>query len=187
MHRPFLTALAALLIFAGPIQAHVIGGAIVRQSGNGSFQILDTSQPFSVGQDTFNTDHLYAFDEDQDIVLVEPVRVDIGIGQNFIRAGTRVASHYVFFDSLSGVHIGYVDFDATILGIAAQQDTMAATDYLSNNAVDYISTHMRGLEAGDQVWIDPEDPRRLWVYWAGSSPGDYIRVFTSAGEADMLM
>ena len=39
MHCPFLAALAALLIFAGPIQAHVIGGAIVRQSGNGSFQI----------------------------------------------------------------------------------------------------------------------------------------------------
>ena len=65
------------------------------------------------------------------------------------------------------------------LGIAALRDTMAATDFLANSGINYISTDLRGLEQGDYVWIDPDDPNKLWVYWAGSSPGDYIRVFTA--------
>jgi len=92
-----------------------------------------------VGQDNFDSDNLFAFDEDQNIMLVEPIRVDIGGKDGFISAGNIVASHYVFFDSLNGYH----------------------------------------LERGDYVWIDPKDPFRLWVAWAGSSPGDYIRVFTA--------
>ncbi|MEL7114793.1 MAG: hypothetical protein AAGP08_04240 [Pseudomonadota bacterium] len=133
---------------------------------------------FAVGEDTFDTDHLYAFDEDQNIELPHDIRVDIGGVSGRIPEGTVVASHYVFFDSLSGIHHGYVYFDAPILGVAAFQDTMAATDFLANTSVNYISTELRGLEEGDYVWIDADDPHRLWVYWAGSSPGDYVRVFT---------
>jgi len=105
--------------------------------------------------------------------------VDVGGEEGVIPAETTVASHYVFFDSLNGIHVGYVDFDAPVLGVAAYQDTMAATDFLANTAVNYISTELRGLEPGEVVWVDPEDPYRLWVYWAGSSPGDYVRVFTA--------
>ena len=96
-----------------------------------------------------------------------------------IAAGTVVASHYVFFDSIRGVQIGYVDFDAMILGVAVTRLTMGATDFLANTKVTYLNPELRGLEPGDYAWIDPEDPFRLWVYWAGSSPGDYIRVFTA--------
>jgi hypothetical protein len=103
-----------------------------------------------------------------------------------IAQGTVIASHYVFFDSLDGIHHGYIDFDAPVLGIAAFQDTMAATDFLANTSVNYISTELRGLEQGDHVWVDEQDPHRLWVYWAGSSPGDYIRVFTSQSAAAMM-
>jgi len=173
---PFFLMLAALPV---PALATVVGGEIVQQKGSGDFVKLDTDEPFSVGHDTFDDDNLYAFDEDQNIVLEDPVRVDIGGEDGTIAAGTVVASHYVFFDSLNGVHIGYVDFDAAILGIAAYQDTMAATDFLANTSIEYISIDMRGLERGDYVWIDKDDPHRLWVYWAGSSPGDYIRVFTA--------
>jgi len=167
-----------LALLAAPAQATVIGGQIVNQHGNGKFVKLSTETPFTVGADNFNTDHLYAFDEDQNITLIEPIRVDIGNEDGMIPAGTVVASHYVFFDSFDGYHMGYVDFDAPILGVAALQDTMAATDFLANTQVTYISTDLRGLERGDLVWIDEDDPHRLWVSWAGSSPGDYIRVFT---------
>ncbi|WP_147127183.1 hypothetical protein [Shimia ponticola] len=163
--------------------ATVIGGAIVNQHGNGQFVKLSTETPFAVGADTFNTDHLYAFDEDQNITLIEPLRIDIGNEGGMIPAGTVVASHYVFFDSLDGFHMGHVDFHAPILGVAAQQDTMAATDFLANTQVTCISTGLRGLERGDLVWIDEDDPHRLWVSWAGSSPGDYIRVFTEKSPA----
>ncbi len=170
-----------------PAMAFVTEGAIIRQNGTGEFIKLDTATPFAVGADNFDTDHLYAFDEDQNILLDAPIRVDIGGEDGVIPADTVVASHYVFFDSLSGIHIGYVTFDAPILGIAAFQDTMGATDFLANNDVTYISTELRGLEQGDQVWIDEDDPHRLWVYWAGSSPGDYIRVFTRKSIGGAMM
>ena len=172
---------------ASAAQAVVLDGEIQRQNGNGQFVKLKTDRPFDVGQDNFNTDHLYAFDEDQNIELERAIKVDIGGELGIIPGGTTVASHYVFFDSYSGIHHGFVYFDAPILGIAAYQDTMKATDFLANNDVNYISTELRGLEEGDQVWIDPEDPHKLWVYWAGSSPGDYIRVFTARSPTAHMM
>lgn len=187
MRNTFAAMAIATLMTASYAHAVVIDGAITRQLGNGGFVKLDTETPFSVGADTFDTDNLYAFDEDQNIELVEPIRVDIGGVDGQIAAGTIVASHYVFFDSLDGVHIGYVDFDAAILGVAAFQDTMAATDFLANTGVTYISLELRGLEPGDYVWIDEELPERLWVYWAGSSPGDYIRVFTERSAGALMM
>lgn len=177
----------AFCLLSAPTQAFVLDGEILRQNAPGDFVKLDTDKSFAVGNDTFDTDNLYAFDEDQNIALEAPIRVDIGGEGGIIPAGTTVASHYVFFDSLNGIHYGYVYFDAEILGIAAYQDTMAATDFLANTDVTYISTELRGLEPGDRVWIDPEDPNRLWVYWAGSSPGDYIRVFTAKSPGGAMM
>ena len=177
----------ALMALAAPASAIVVDGGIVQQDRNGDFVILDTDAPFAVGQDNFNTDNLYAFNEDQNIVLSIPIRVDIGDEDGILPAGTEVASHYVFFDGTEGSHIGYVDFDAPILGIAAFQDTMGATDFLANNAITYIGTELRGLETGDYVWIDEEEPSRLWVFWAGSSPGDYVRVFTERSVGALMM
>lgn len=185
MIRSVLTIIVACL-WALPAAAFVLDGQILRQNGFGQFVKLDTDTPFVVGADNFDDDNLYAFDEDQNITLIEPIRVDIGGVDGMIAAGTVVASHYVFFDSLSGVQMGFVDFDAPILGVAALQPSMGATDFLANTDVTYISTELRGLEDGDYVWIDEEFPTRLWVYWAGSSPGDYIRVFTELSPAAAL-
>lgn len=181
----FATAILALV----PAQsfATIIDGQILRQNGQGQFMKLPADSSFAVGADNFNTDHLYGFDEDQNIVLPEDIQVDIGGADGMIAQGTEVASHYVFFDSVSGVQYGYVYFDAPIIGIAAFRETMGATDFLANTSVTYISTDLRGLERGDHVWIDEDDPHRLWVYWAGSSPGDYIRVFTERSPTAAMM
>ncbi|MEM6662483.1 MAG: hypothetical protein AAF666_09930 [Pseudomonadota bacterium] len=181
-----LSLAAAFCAIAAQAGAVVLDGGILRQRGTGSFVKLGTETPFAVGADTFDDCNLYAFDEDQNIVLPQPIRVDVGGDDGVIPSGTVVASHYVFFDSLAGAHYGYVDFDAPILGIAAFQGTMAATDFLANTAVTYISPELRGLEQGDYIWIDEADPNRLWVLWAGSSPGDYIRVFTAQSSAPMM-
>ena len=177
----------AFALTTSSANAYILDGQILRQNGAGEFVKLDTKTSFSVGADTFDDDNLYAFDEDQNIELKDPIRVDIGSDTGVIEAGETVASHYVFFDSLSGIQIGTVYFDAPILGVAAFQDTMGATDFLANNSINYISTELRGLEQGDRVWIDDEDPNRLWVYWAGSSPGDYIRVFTKRSPTALSM
>jgi hypothetical protein len=177
-----------LVALASPSAAVVLDGDILRQSGDGGFVKLDPATGFAVGADTFDDDNLYAFDEDQNITLTDDIRVDIGGGDtNMIAAGTVVASHYVFFDSIASIQYGYVYFDAPILGVATQEPTMAATDFLANTSVTYLNTELRGLEQGDYVWIDRDDPHRLWVYWAGSSPGDYIRVFTEKSSGALMM
>ncbi|WP_371225067.1 hypothetical protein [Roseovarius sp. 2305UL8-3] len=183
-----MVLVVGLTLLANAASAVVIDGHVEQQSGNGQFVKLDPADQFSVGADTFDDDNLYAFDEDQNIALREPIRVDIGGGEDGVIAqGTVVASHYVFFDSLDSIQFGYVYFDAPILGVAAFEDTMAATDFLANTSVNYISIELRGLEPGDYVWIDKDDPHRLWVYWAGSSPGDYVRVFTEKSDAALMM
>ncbi|MEM6825454.1 MAG: hypothetical protein AAF566_10095 [Pseudomonadota bacterium] len=181
-------AIAALAItLTGHVAAAtVIDGQILRQSGHGEFVKLSTDTRFDVGEDNFDTDNLYAFDEDQNIVLEAPIQVDIGGEDGIIPEGEIVASHYVFFDSFNGIHFGFVEFDSPIQGIAARPASMDATDFLANTDVNYISTDLRGLEQGDHVWIDDDNPFRLWVYWAGSSPGDYIRVFTTISPAAMM-
>ncbi|MFT5865980.1 MAG: hypothetical protein ACI82I_001721 [Gammaproteobacteria bacterium] len=182
------TLIAALLCsaFAQQAPATVLDGRILRQNGMGEFVKLETDIPFDVGADNFDADDLYAFDEDQNITLDAPVHVDIGGDGGKIPAGATIASHYVFFDSINGIHYGHVDFDAPILGVAALPASMDATDFLANTSVNYISTDLRGLEPGDYVWVDEDDPFRLWVYWAGSSPGDYIRVFTALSPGAMM-
>ena len=65
-------------ILASPAAAYVLSGAIKDQVGNGTFVKLDPNDIFAVGADTFDTDDLYAFDEDQNILLEKPSRVDIG-------------------------------------------------------------------------------------------------------------
>lgn len=95
-----LAVASALLAcsLTGPAAAYVLGGAIKDQTGSGTFVKLDPADVFAVGADTFDTDDLYAFDEDQNILLENPIRVDIGGERGVIKAGTVVASHYVFFD-----------------------------------------------------------------------------------------
>ncbi|MBM7068669.1 hypothetical protein [Actibacterium sp. 188UL27-1] len=57
--------------------------------------------------------------------------------------------------------MGYLD--ALILGISGFEWTVAATDFLANTSATHISRELPGLEEGDQVWIDGDDPNRLWV------------------------
>ena len=179
---------ALLLASAVPVSGAILDGAILQQSGQGRFIVLDASQPFAVGQDHFDDDNLYAFDEAQMITLTRALAVDIGgTPEGVLPIGTELASHYVFFDSVQSSHFAYVVFDAPILGVATRQATLAASDDLAGTAVRYVSPELRGLETGDEVWIDPEDPHRLLLLWAGSSPGDYIRVFTAAPGDPPLM
>lgn len=179
-----LAALAiAAAVIAGPARAFVLGGEITSATMPGRFVKLDPGTARPVGNDTFQDPNLYAFDEDQNILLDRDIRVDVAPGQPFgatIPEGIVVASHYVFFDP-AGVawQQGYVEFDSPILGVATRVWTLQATDFLANTSMTYLNPGLRGLESEDRVWIDPDDPFRLNVDWLAWSPGDYIRVFTA--------
>ncbi len=167
---------ASAFLLAMPAGARVLDGAITAQDGAGRFVLLNDDLPLAVGEDIFNTPDLYAFDEAQGIPLSAPLVLDIGAP---IPAGTVVSLHHVLFDGTGGRQRATILFDGPILGLAVAAATLAATDGLAAMDIEYIDTPLRGLEEGDRAWIDPADPARLWLDWAGSSPGDHLRVVTA--------
>lgn len=70
--------------------------------------------------------------------------------------------------------IGDILFDADIFGIATDDNTLGASDFLINNNVTYENPSLRGLESNDSVWIDANDSKRLnidlWAMTCVSSP-----------------
>lgn len=181
------TALAAavLLSLAQGANATVIGGGVTGGESldqGGVFVKLTPPFPESipantVGNNNFQTPNLYAFDEDQNIVILDEVMVDIGTNPT---AGMTVASHYIFFDPDARItQTGFVDFDAVIFGIVTSTELLLASDFLANTGVNYLNPDLRGLEAGDDfVMIDPGNPNRMLVDWVAATPGDYVRVLT---------
>lgn len=183
---------AALLALGGfaatqSAQATIIDGGVT--TGGGSFVKLgipftESTPDNTVGDDTFQNENLYGFDEDQNIALIAPLAFNIGPGGGPLAAGTVVASHYIFFDpdALTSQE-GWVLFDADIIAIMTQEDTLLASDILLNNGVTYENPGLRGLEGSDAVEINGGNARMLMVDWRAGSPGDYIRVLTLRSPA----
>ena len=174
-----------LVALTQPVNATVISGVVTggtAQAAGGTFVLLTPplpnpfGPPNSVGDDTFQSPNLFAFNENQNITLTGPLSVDIGSGS--VPTGTIVASHYVFFDpGPTQTMIGSVNFDSDILGVMTSTANLAASDFLANTGVNYLNPAARGLEAGDIVTIS--GPRQVSVNLSASSPGDYIRVLTA--------
>jgi hypothetical protein len=168
-----------------PAAATIISGTVTGGSAltaGGTFVKLTPplnnpfGSPDSVGNDNFQSPNLFAFDEDQNIVLTAPLTVDVGSSP--IPAGTIVASHYVFFDpGPSERVIGTVNFDSDVLAILTSTTHLAGSDFLANTGVNYLNPGQRGLEAGDSVTIN--GPRQILFDTTASSPGDYVRVLTA--------
>lgn len=180
-----VAALASLLV-AGQACASIIGGSVTSGPPGGVFIHLTVplANPFgpanSVGNDTFQAPNLYAFDEDQNILLAAPLSVDVGSSP--IATGTFVASHYVFFDPGPFQSIdGTVDFDSDVLGIITSTGLLAASDFLANTGVNYLNPAARGLEPGDSVTIS--GLRQIRFDTSASTPGDYVRVLTAFSPA----
>ncbi len=188
-----LVCLLLILCVGSKVNATIISGAVtfLNPAGSGSFVKLTPplGNPFgpanSVGNDTFQDDNLYGFDEGQNIVLTANLNVDDlangvggGTGAGILSAGTVVASHYVFFDPLGNTtQKGYVEFDSNILAVLSSTSNLANSDFLINTGVNYLNPVARGLEAGDDVIIS--GLKRIDVDWFASSPGDFIRVLTA--------
>ena len=182
MKRSILVLLCALVMSATSAEAVIISGAVTGGTAGGAFIELDPASTFSVGQDNFNTKNLYAFNEDQNIILTAPLSADVGMLT--LPEGTEVASHYIFFDPLNDKTMrGYVIFDAKVLAIMTSTANLAASDFLINNNVTYNSPSLRGLESGDTATIGTVNLNRVNLDLRASSPGDYIRVLTERSPA----
>ena len=179
-------ALACLVSLSTPATAtaSIIGGSIT--SGGPGAQFIELTLPFTanpnntVGNNTFQDNNLYGFDEDQNIVLTALLSVDVVPSGNpfTLPVGTTVASHYVFFDPQSNTMDGYVEFDSDVVAIITSTGNLLASDFLANTGVTYLNPTLRGLEpAQDSVTI--ESARRIRFISVASSPGDYVRVLTA--------
>jgi hypothetical protein len=171
----FGAVLFAALTSAQLVSAAVVGGGVT--DGSGTFQMIDTNG-LTVGQNNQQSNNLFAFDEVQNVRL----KADLTLNQGgTIKAGTRVSSHYVFFDPQRYTRQqGFIDFGTNILGIATKTSTLALTDFLGLSTVNYLAPRLRGLERPDIVGVDGADPTRLLLDWKAGNPGDYIRVITAS-------
>jgi hypothetical protein len=193
-HNRLTSAVAvgvALASLSVPAFATITGGSIT-SPGAASFVKLSVplANPFgapnSVGNDNFQSRNLFGFDEAQNIVLAEPLAVDlVPSGPLTLPAGTTVASHYVFFDPIKGNISGTVTFDSRVLAVISSTGTLTASDFLANTGVNYISPSLRGLEpgTGDLVTILGQ---QITFVASASVPGDYIRVLTAYSPAAVV-
>jgi hypothetical protein len=190
-----LALLVILLAPAAPAHATTISGAVTGGfSANNGGVFVKLSVPFTesdpdntVGENNFQDLNLYAFDEDQNIVLGAALAVDDladgaggGTGPGTLAAGVVVASHYVFYDPAGTIgrsQTGTVSFDSDVLAIISSSANLGASDFLINNGVTYENPSLRGLETGDAVTITAL--REIAVDWSAGSPGDSIRVVTT--------
>ncbi len=184
------TLIAALLGPSPASWATVTGGAITGGSvlaNGGMFQKLTPplNNPFgtpnSIGNDTFQDNNLYAFDEGQNILVTMEIMVDDLLGPDgagVVPANSTVASHYIFFDpDLAESVVGTVTFDSDIYGVLFRDDTLGDSDFLINTGVNYLNPNLRGLEANQDA-VTILDSRTIEVDFTASTPGDYIRVLT---------
>jgi len=196
MKKMSLKIAAMTLIFgacASNSFAAIVGGTVTM--GGGSF--VELTVPFTesdpdntVGFDNFNDDDLYAFNENQNVLLLADLNVDNlanGLGGETLggtlSAGIFVSSHYVFFDPAGFFPLtsqeGTVTFDSPILAILTSTGNLNSTDVLLGDAsVNYVTSFLRGLEGDDVVSIT--GLTTISVNWDASFPGDYVRVLTAA-------
>lgn len=191
MKSKILIGLFLALIFASSeAKAIIVDGAVTGgpafDNGGVFVQLFPPIGP--VGKNNFQTNNLYGFDEDQNIVLSAPLNVDVGTNL-ILPIGSEVASHYIFYDPGPVRRlIGWVEFDADVIAVITSRDNLADSDYLANISATFLDPNLRGLEGGDSVTIDPNNSKRiLWNTRAGN-PGDYVRVLTghSPGAANAV-
>lgn len=178
--------------FATATSGSVTGGSA--QAAGGTYMKVSPPIPGpsgvcaanSVGDDCQQTPDLWAFDEDQNIVLAAPLTVDDSDGDGvsdgaILPIGTTVASHYVYFDPGPTQDIqGCVNFDSNVVATIFTTNRLASSDFLANTGVNYLNPGARGFEAGDvAVFMG----NQVCVDFTASTPGDYFRVLTEFSPA----
>jgi hypothetical protein len=178
------TVTFALALASGQASAKIISGSITGGTvlGRGTFvQLNPGAGAFTVGKDNFNTNNFYAFDERQNVVLTQVLAATFGVKN--IAIGTRINSHFVFFDPLATQTLqGNIAFDTPVLSAITLRPALIASNYLGAAGVTYLTPGSVGLEPGiDFVALGSPGPDGLRVnFFSADTPGDHFRVITLA-------
>ncbi len=181
-HLPAVFALAPMLA-AGPAAATLVS---LGDCQPGITCTITDTPPNPVVPDP-NDDTLLAWDEQQNVTLLEPLRVDRVFdasadfiaaapdGDFFINAGTVVSSHYLQYD---GPRLqSTISLDGQIFAvITADQNLFDSDPVLGLPGLDYADFAFRGLESGDSTDFNGES---VDIDWSSSSPGDWVRLITA--------
>lgn len=180
---------AATLVCANASNAAVVLGSVTGGTAaglGGTFVQLSTSHPIFVGNNTLQSNDLFAFNEQQNITLTNALTVVNGDttaqhASTVLAKGTKIDSHIVIFDpKLHQTIKGFVIFDTPILGIITTQAGLIGSNNLGLSNVHYFDPSGVGLEPGfDFVSLDTVNPYKLNVTLLSTdSPSDEIRVIT---------
>lgn len=187
----FAALTGAALFVSAPASAAIIMGTAAPPAG-GFAKINAPVVLTSVGNRTSERNSLdqtkvYGFDEKANVGLSSNLTVNLGgpVSNNTtLAAGTRVASHYVFFDPRGILRaVGSVTFSQKILGILRTTGSIDATNgTFGLPSVGYVSVTATGLEGSDLITSLSPDGKTLNYNWNASNPGDHIRVLTAVPE-----
>lgn len=171
------------ITMAGTAAATIITGKVTGGSTKALGGIWQEINPiplgFMVGKNNQQSPNFFGLNEVQNILLPGALNPNVG---GILAAGTKVASHYIFFDPRKkrSTLAGWVQFDAKVLGIITSRNRLNGTDgLLGNPLVTYKNPPLRGLEKRDRAWIGAgASSDKIFVRFRAGSPGDYIRVLT---------
>jgi PEP-CTERM motif len=175
-----LCALAALA-WSGGAYADILSG-----SGTGAVfaKLFPSNGPppiFQVGNDNWNVNGVFWGFDERTLTVRAPLTAFSSAGgpATTLAAGTRVQSHYIFYDPVAGSFSGTVLFANPILGVIWDTTGLSASDPLFGlPSVTYNSVPATGLELGADTFSFSGST--LSVNWSASNPGDSIRVLTAA-------
>jgi hypothetical protein len=171
--RNLALAVTAALGFAGAASA-----AVINCSASVTC-VVGTPASGTVGNNSINENVLYAFDEQQNVLLGSALNIDVVAGS--IAAGVRVASHYLAFDPpppRTRAVEATVTFNRKILGLIITKANLDASNAVVGlSSIFYDTDRLIGLELGDTVSFSND---MTTLNWRASDPGDHIRVITAS-------
>ena len=185
-------ACLALLVSAGAVQATVT--TITGLPGSEAIAYvkgMPGTIPFTIAANGYNDDTLYVWNEQQNVLLTSPLKVDrvadtsapyiTGSPGNYeIAAGTIVSSHYVQWDPAGTKRvIAELVFDSDIFAFITADSKLSASDAtLGLAGINYNDFGARGLEPEDVANWGAADTS-VQINWNASNPGDWTRLITA--------
>ncbi len=183
----FRRALALGLSFLGlgtaqMANATIVSATITGGTGLGSVSVQELTladTPFTVGDNNFDENIFYMFNEQQNVMLLSDLAASKG-GAITLAAGMVISSHFFAFDPASPTSIqATMEFDSEVLGVARSDDQLIASNFLGLAGVTYLNPAGSGLEQVQDFFTFPNGtPNSNKVTLQASTPGDVFRVFT---------
>jgi len=134
----------------------------------------------NVGDDNFQSYDLFAFEEQQNVLLQQDLFLDT---TTVIAAGETVSSFYVIFDPGPSTSIfATIDFPDTIIGIIVDRSELQSSEFLGDASANYLAPSLLGLEAGDSASFSGS---QLTLDVRASTPGDSIRVLLGSASPSL--